>query len=297
MSNFLITQGTGIKSLNSIISDNCPYFDKDAKSMNGKNILGINNLEVTNIVVGTATTSNSNQLVPQRVLYTNADANIPNITDDGCRFVAINTKLSAYWDYGIGGIDGPITHQQIRQNVTASALYKNLLWVGTDHGQLFYYDRSTSTWIYVGTGTTNNPDLSRINCLQVYNDGTSSYLAVGGKFANQTYSCMYAINSNYTQIAIASTTNTVTSNGLDDEVKCFYDNVSKDCLYIGGKFSFQVGGSSDISTSFITFKYDTLTWYGVFNNAGDNGFYYSDLTLGTVNSFCQKGRLCICECI
>jgi len=355
-SNFVITQGTGIKSLNSIISANCPYFDKDANlSMNGKNILGINKLEVTNIVaplsvakiymgthiinaqgeigylsfdikedidavtipylklngnttdidmlrplkmntknisdVGTATTSNSNQLVPQRVLYTNADANIPQVTDDGCRFVAINRKLpsSAEWNYGIGGLDGPITYDNIRQNVTASALYDELLWVGTDHGQLFYYD--AGTWNHVDTGC-RNVLTSPINCLQVYGNGR--YLAVGGKFNpnGSTYNCMYAIHKDTNtglyvhHSIIANSGNPKFYDGIPgDEVKCFYDNVSKDCLYIGGKFQFLVGTNAT-STSFITFNYDTETWHNVFNNsnAGDNGFYDSGGNPGTVNS-------------
>ncbi|MDA9072594.1 hypothetical protein N9K75_01820 [bacterium] len=355
-SNFVITQGTGIKSLNSIISANCPYFDKDANlSMNGKNILGINKLEVTNIVaplsvakicmgthiinaqgeigylsfdikedidavtipylklngnttdidmlrplkmnnkdisnVGTATTFNSNQLVPQRVLYTDVDAIIPDITDDGCRFVAINRKLpsSAEWNYGIGGLDGPITYDNIRQNVTASALYDELLWVGTDHGQLFYYD--AGTWNHVDTGC-RNVLTSPINCLQVYGNGR--YLAVGGKFNpnGSTYNCMYAIHKDTNtglyvhHSIIANSGNPKFYDGIPgDEVKCFYDNVSKDCLYIGGKFQFLVGTNAT-STSFITFNYDTETWHNVFNNsnAGYNGFYDSGGNPGTVNS-------------
>ena len=287
--NFVISQGTGIKSLNSIISANCPVFDNDANlHMNGKNILGINNLGVTNLVdVGTATTFNSNQLVPQRVLYARADANIPNITDDGCRFVAINTKnpSSPEWNYGTGE---PITYQQIRQNVTASALYDELLWVGTDHGQIFYYD--AGTWTRLDTNPDPDPALSRINCLQVYGNGR--YLAVGGKFGTPAYSiyhCMYAIHKdNGTYLPIQISSNNVTGGVAGDEVKCFYDNALYQCLYIGGKFSFDLSGSgSATSTSFITFKYDTKTLYNVFdnNNIGDNGFYdLSSGDPGTVNS-------------
>ena len=276
-SNFLITQGDGIKSLNSVSSPGrCPDFDNNANLvMNAKNISD----------VGTARTSNNNQLVPQKVLYTAVDASIPQVTDDGCRFVAINTKLSAYWDYNIGGLDdlnGPITFQQIRQNVTASALYDELLWVGTDKGHIFYYDRSS--WIHVDINPDPDPGSSRINCLQVYGNGT--YLAVGGTFtppAYSSYNCMYAIhkhNGTYLPIAIASSA-TISYGLPGDEVKCFYDNVSKNCLYIGGEFQFGVGSAT--STSFITFKYDTLTWYGVFNNIGTNGFYNTSSS-GIVNS-------------
>lgn len=217
----------------------------------------------SNNIVGASTiqTPTGNYYLKGINEYYNANTTSPTAVEDKLRWVGVNTGKPNTWvnsgvnDFSSAG--GGV------ENVTASQYgYNGYWWVGTESGKVYYSNDTGSSWTLQGNYG------GRINCFQSYYSG--SYMAVGGQFNNGTgssFNYLFGIDNGNNSFDM-----TGGSSGLNNEVKCFCDNTSYNCLYIGGLFDAFYGASNQ-SLKFITFAYSASTWYFFNNYSGGSGFY------------------------
>jgi len=191
--------------------------------------------------------------------YSSPSYSSPTILEDKLRWVGVSLGKQPNWVQDVGVSSFPGTGVE---NVTASQYgFNGCWWVGTDLGNVYYTSDGGATWTLQGSYG------GRINCFETYSSG--SYMAVGGAF-NTSYQYLFAIDSGFGSFDMTSG-----SNGLNAEVRCFYNNTANFCLFIGGSFDAFNGGSS-FSLKFITYDYGSSNWYP-FSNSSGSGFTGGDV--------------------
>jgi len=210
--------------------------------------------------------------------YYNLPSNTsPSAVEDKLRWVGVNLGKANNWVQATSVSDFTSAGGGV-ENITASQYgFNGCWWVGTDTGYIYYSYDSGSTWSLL---TTTN---GRINCFQTYNSG--GYMAVGGAFTSP-YNYILSIDTGFSVNDI-----TLGNGGLNNEVKCMWDNVGYGCLYIGGLFDDFFGGAGSFSNKFITWAYSSSTWYPFSNSAGSGftgGNVYS-ITFETSSGFAVVG--------
>jgi hypothetical protein len=190
--------------------------------------------------------------------YTLPSYNSPTAVEDKLRWVGVNLGKQPNWVQAtsINDFTGTV------ENITASWYsFAGAWWVGTESGNVYYtYDGGVSWTLFFAFG-------GRINCFQDYQGG--NFLAVGGQFTG-TYNYLASINNGLSVFDL-----TAGSSGLNGEVKCFWNNGSNNCLYIGGSFD-AFFGSSGQSYKFYTYDYNISSFY-TFNNSVGAGFTSGDV--------------------
>ena len=256
--------------VNTAASGLTPYFscDGNAQQVNSFKHLNMNTNGISNIT--DAKTVNSSFLAPQKVDMLTANGIVPSTNLDlNMRYIACNTGVDATWvDSRVANFNGSL------ENVTASVpSFAGAWWVATDNGNLWSSDNSGASW------NLHYSFSGYINCIAIFN---GNFLAIGGKFTGNGFTNFACIDINYNLMDITNG-----YGGLNEEVKCFFDNTSKECLYIGGRFNDFNGNPGDLNTNaFCTYRYSIATWYD-FDKYNGGGFLDSTGNVGTVNSICK----------
>lgn len=213
------------------------------------------------------TTPNNNQYSKEQVVYLSANATAPTGgLDSNLRYTAINLGKPPNWEEATSITSSGFVSGD--WNITASQNgFQSLWWVGTEAGNVYYSSDSGASWTLQGSYG------GRIRCFQTYNSG--SYMAVGGDFTGGTYNYLVGIDSSLSSFDMTSW------GGMNAPVYCFYDNSTYSCLYIGGAFDDYYTLTGAVYPKWITFNYNTSSWYSFTNNSG-NGFF-----VGDVNSITQ----------
>jgi len=224
----------------------------------------------------TITTPNNNQYSKEQVAYLTASVIAPTGgLDTNLRYTAVNLGKPPTWEQAPsittnGFISGV-------ENITASYdIWDGKFWVGTDVGNIYYSSDGGASWTLQGSYA------GRIRVFCPYNG--SSVMAVGGDFASVSYNYLVGINnsgSGYSSFDI-----TLGNTGMNAPVYALYDNTANSCLYIGGAFDDYYGILSANYPKWITFDYNTSTFYP-FSNVSGNGFFGGDvltITKDTLNS-------------
>jgi hypothetical protein len=238
----------------------------NTQQVNSFKPLNMNTNGISNIT--DATTINGSFLAPQKVDMLIADGVVPSTNLDlNMRYIACNTGTVSTWvDSGIASFNGQV------ENVTASYRQFGIYWwVGTESGNIWISDDVGVSWnLFYSFG-------GRINCLYPFRG--NSRLAIGGNFTG-SYNYLAVVDTGYNLIDITNG-----YFGLNDEVKCFFENLSFSCLYIGGKFTDFYGNPGLNTNAFFTYDYSTPQWYS-FDNVSQGGFTKNG-SVGTVNAICK----------
>jgi hypothetical protein len=242
----------------------------NTQQVNSFKPLNMNTNGISNIT--DATTINSSFLAPQKVDMLTANSVVPSTNLDlNMRYIACNTGADAIWvDSGVASFNGQV------ENVTAFVYSFGAynLWVGTESGNLYRSNDGGLNWeLHYQFG-------GRINCLCTYRG--NSRMAVGGLFSGNGYTNLAGLDNKTSNNLFDMTPG---YSGLNNEVKCFYDNLSFGFLYIGGSFTDYNGNPGNITNAFFTYDYQSSSWY-TFDGLIGGGFLKNG-SVGTVNAICK----------
>ena len=257
-----IVAGGPIPSLAQVLTTGGNSAGSSSINMNNNNVTGINS----------AITNNNNLLAPQKVDMLTANSVVPSTSlDSNMRYIACNSTASAAWtDSGIVVFPPGGSIENVTAFVYSFGAYN--LWVGTENGNLYRSNDGGASWnLFYSFG-------GRINCLYPFRGG--SRLAIGGLFTGNGFTNLAVIDLGYNLIDITNG-----YGGLNGEVKCFYENLSFSCLYIGGSFTDYNGNPGNITNAFFTYNYQSNIWY-TFDNLSGGGFLKNG-SVGTVNAICK----------
>jgi hypothetical protein len=258
-----IVAGGPIPSLAQVLTTGGNSAGSSSINMNNNNVTGINS----------AITTNDNLLAPQKVDMLTANSVVPSTNlDSNMRYIACNSTASAAWtDSGIVVFPPGGSIENVTAFVYSFGAYN--LWVGTENGNLYRSNDGGASWEF------HYQFGGRINCLCTYRG--NSRMAVGGLFSGNGFTNLAGLdNIGYNLIDITNG-----YGGLNNEVKCFYDNLNNACLYIGGSFTDYNGNPGNITNAFFTYDYQSNIWY-TFDNLSGGGFLKNG-SVGTVNAICK----------